>query len=80
MKTGTQSVQPNFGSALRPESSDLLKIAEKSKRPNKRKAKTLLGIRVLESPCKLPDGWIGCFIALKPDGTIDTKRSGVLKQ
>jgi hypothetical protein len=49
-------------------------------KPKKAKAFTVCGFKVRATQAKLPDGWLGCFIALSPDGSIDPKRSCILKQ
>lgn len=39
-----------------------------------------LGLKVKKSPCKLPRGWLGCFIALDADGYIDLKKCAIIKK
>jgi hypothetical protein len=53
----------------------------KSKKAEPQSFEKMTGIQLVTAPPNsMPAGWVGCFIALKPDGTIDKKRSGVFKQ
>jgi hypothetical protein len=39
-----------------------------------------LGVSIRATPVKMPKGWLACVIALRPDGSIDKKRSCILKE